>query len=111
MVGTYLDRKGGYVTVSVERIRRGCFAVAKDRFSAPYELASGSVDCELATSGNALLFAECDVLMRGGLLGESGEGLVCARVLPGVLECALTDRRMERYLTVPAPREGGDRGA
>jgi hypothetical protein len=66
----------------------------------------------MGSPGNARTFAECDVLMHGGQLGETPQGLVCGRVVPPDGQEALRESRrqtwtLERFLHVPAPRVRG----
>jgi hypothetical protein len=107
VIGSYVDGQG-IVSVSLEATRRGTYLVVKDRWRGPLMLDGGTVDAEMGSPGNARTFAECDVLMHGGQVGETPQGLVCGRVVPPDGQEALRESRrktrtLERFMHVPAP--------
>jgi len=108
LIGSYVDRHGLVVTVSMERTRQGSYLVVKDRWRSPLQREGATVELEFPVPGNARSWAECDVLIRGGHLCESAEALVCASVIRSVGEEALRESRkesrtLERFVHVPAP--------
>jgi len=108
LIGSYVDRNGLVVSVSMERTRQGSYLVVKDRWRSPLLREGATVELEFPVPGNARTWAECDVLMRGGQLYESAEALVCGEVIRSVAEEALRESRresrtLERFMHVPAP--------
>jgi hypothetical protein len=113
LIGSYVDPEARVVSVSMEATRQGSYLVVKDRWRGPLVRDGATVELELGSPGNARLWAECDVLARGGQLGQTGEGLVCAAVIPQVAEQALEQigrRPPERFLHVRAPGFAGGAG-
>jgi hypothetical protein len=113
LIGSYVDGAGRVVTVEVEPTRQGSYLVVKDRWRAPLLRDGAKVELELASASTARTWAECEVLMRGGRLGESAAGLVCGRVVGRTGGEALRESRkrtLERFLHVPAPGFAGDTG-
>jgi hypothetical protein len=106
LIGSYVDRHGLVVSVSVEATRPGSYLIVKDRWRSPLRRDGATVEQEFGSAGNARLWAECDVLGHGGQLGQTGEGLVCGAVIPQVAEQALEqsrERTLERFLHVRTP--------
>jgi hypothetical protein len=108
LIGSYVDRKGLVVSVSVEATRQGSYLVVKDRWRGPLLLDGGTVDVELGSPGNARTLAECQVLMHGGQLRQTAEALLCGKVIPQLGQDALAESRretrtLERFMHVPAP--------
>jgi hypothetical protein len=95
LIGSYVDHHGLVVTVSMERTRQGSYLVVKDRWRSPLVRDGATVELEFPVPGNARSWAECDVLIRGGQLSDSGEALVCASVIRSVGEEALRESRRE----------------
>ena len=103
LIGSYVDGHGRVVSVSIEATRQGSYLVVKDRWRSPLVRDGATVELEVGAPGNARMWAECDVLARGGQLGQTGEGMVCGAVVPQVAEQALeqsAERRLERFLHV-----------
>jgi hypothetical protein len=108
LIGSYLDRDGTVVSVSVEATRQGSYLVVRDRWRGPLAGDGAQVELEAGAPGNARWVAECQVLMRGGQLHESAESLLSGRVLAADGREALRDSRrrtrtLERFVHVPAP--------
>jgi hypothetical protein len=108
LIGSYVDRCGLVVTVSMERTREGSYLVVKDRWRSPLEREGATIELEFGAPGNARWWAERDLLMRGGQLRESAQGLMCGAVIRSVGEGALRESRkesrtLERFMHVPAP--------
>jgi hypothetical protein len=113
LIGSYVDRYGLVVSVSMERTREGSYLVVKDRWRSPLHRDGATVELEFPVPGNARTWAECDVLMRGGQLCESAEALLCGEVVRSVGEEALRESRkesrtLERFMHVPAPGFAGE---
>ena len=78
-VGTYVvDR--GYVTVTVEPLRSGNWAVFKNGFVSPGERWGQHLEAEFRTLHAAKGFAEFEVMARGGSIGQTGDALLCGRL-------------------------------
>jgi hypothetical protein len=112
LIGSYVDREGLVVSVSMERTREGSYLVVKDRWRSPLRRDGATIELEVGSPGNARLFAEADVLARGGQLRTSAEALLCGDVIRQVGEEALEQSRRknglsERFVHVPAPGFGG----
>lgn len=106
LIGSYVDREARVVSVSLEATKEGSYLIVKDRWRAPLVRDGATVELELGSPGNARMWAECDVLARGGQLGQTGEGLVCAAVVGQVAEQAFEQigrRPLERFLHVRTP--------
>jgi hypothetical protein len=108
LIGSYVDRQGMVVSVSIEANSQGAYLVVKDRWRSPLLRDGATVDAEMGSPGNARTFAECDVLMHGGQLGETPQGLVCGRVVgrdgqEALRESRRESRTLERFMHVPAP--------
>jgi hypothetical protein len=108
LIGSYVDRQGIVVSVSVEATRQGSYLVVKDRWRGPLQRDGATVDVEMGSPGNARTFAECHVLMHGGQLRQTAEALLCGRVIPDDGQEALRESRrrsrtLERFMHVPAP--------
>jgi hypothetical protein len=112
LIGSYVDRDGTAVSVSVEATSQGSYLVVRDRWRGPLGGDGGQVELEAGAPGNARTFAERDVLMHGGQLRESPQGLVCGRVVrPDGQEALAESRRqtraLERFIHVAAPGFAG----
>ena len=112
LLGSYVDRRGQVVSVSVEATREGSYLVVKDRWRGPLRRDGATVEVEMAAPGNARTFAELAVLAHGGQLGQSAEALLCGRVVPQDGRAALAESRratrtLARFMHVPAPGFGG----
>ena len=112
LIGSYVDRNGLVVSVSIERTRQGSYLVVKDRWRSPLLRDGATVELEVGSPANARIWAECDVLSRGGQLRQSAEALLCGNVVRQVGEEALEQSRRsnglcERFVHVPAPGFGG----
>jgi hypothetical protein len=108
LIGSYVDGQGMVVSVSIEATRQGSYLVVKDRWRGPRSRDGATVELEVGSPGNARWFAECHVLMHGGRLCESPQGLVCAKVVEPDGQDALRESRrktrtLKRFLHVPAP--------
>jgi hypothetical protein len=108
LIGSYVDRHGLVVTVSMEATREGTYLVVKDRWRSPLAREGATVEVEFGAPGNARWWAECDLLMRAGQFRESAQGLMCGEVIRSVGEEALRESRresrtLERFMHVPAP--------
>ena len=109
LIGSYVDNRARVVSVSIEQTRARTYLVVKDRWRAPLLREGASIELEFGSPANARLWAECEVLAHGGRLGESGESLLCGRVVGRAGKEALTESRRgelvaDRFLHVPAPR-------
>ncbi len=103
-IGTYQSHFG-YVTVSVEQLENGRFAVLKESYAVPGRRQGHHVEAELACRDLARRFAEVEVLARGGSIGQTGEALLCGEVQWAARERLRLDtksRRPKRFLHVPA---------
>jgi hypothetical protein len=112
LIGSYVDARGLIVSVSIEATRQGSYLVVKDRWRSPLLRDGATVELEMGAPGNARMWAECDVLMRGGQLSQSAEALLCGSVIRQVGEEALRESRresrtLERFMHVPAPGFAG----
>jgi hypothetical protein len=108
LIGSYVDRDGLVVSVSVEATSQGSYLVVKDRWRGPLAGDGAQVELEAGAPGNARWVAECQVLMHGGQLHESAESLLCGRVIAADCQQALRasrrgPRTLERFVHVPAP--------
>ena len=112
LIGSYVDHDATVVSVSLEQTRQGSYLVVKDRWRSPLVLDGATVELEMGAAGNARMWAECDVLVRGGQLRESPQALLCGRVVPmlgeeAVRESRRQSRTLERFVHVPAPGFAG----
>jgi hypothetical protein len=112
LIGSYVDRAGLVVSVSMEATNQGSYLIVKDRWRSPLLRDGATVELEVGSPGNARLVAEADVLARGGQLRQSAEALLCGNVVRQVGEEALEQSRRsngpcERFVHVPAPGFGG----
>ncbi len=108
-IGTYAVPRG-YVTVSVEPLRKGGFGVFKDGFLAPGVRAGQYLERELPSREAAKRLAEIEVLVRGGSLGQTGEAMVCGEVQWAARERLRLDTRSKkpkRFWCVPAQPDAG----
>jgi hypothetical protein len=104
-VGTYPVGER-YVTVSVEPLQRSGWAVFKDGFLAPGVRFGQQLDSQHRTREAALRMAEAIVLAQGGVLGQTGEALLCAELHWAARERLRLDlgrRSPKRFIQVPAP--------
>ena len=108
LIGSYVDREGLVVSVSMEATNQGSYLIVKDRWRSPLLRDGATVELEVGSPANARIWAECDVLSRGGQLRVSAEALLGGSVLRQLGEEALRQsrsesRELERFVHVPAP--------
>jgi hypothetical protein len=108
LIGSYVDRQGMVVSVSLEATNQGSYLVVKDRWRSPLSRDGATVDVEMGSPGNARTWAELDVLMHGGQFHQTAESLLCGRVVgqdgrEALRESRRKTRTLERFMHVPAP--------